>query len=64
MLIRRNFILDLNFPWSQSPIVKLPWNEKLPSPDPAHAFHPAVSYLLIGFLIVFMCCLAQCLPKI
>lgn len=64
MLIRRNFILDLNLPWSQSSIVKPRWNQKSPSPDLGRAFHPVILYLLIGDLIVFMCCFRRSLPKI
>lgn len=60
MLIRRNFILDLNLPCSQSSIVNPPGIRN--QPQQSHAFHPATLYLLIGYFIICVCFM-QSLPK-
>lgn len=62
MLIRRNFILDLNLPCSQSSTGKPPWNQKSAPADPSRAFHPATSYLLIGYFVVCVC-FVRSVPK-
>lgn len=60
MLIRRNFILDLNLPCSRSSIVNPPGIRN--QPQQSRAFHPATLYLLIGYFIICVC-LVQSLPK-